>query len=185
MPNRFALRNFKIVINPATVSVLWLYGRSGAGKSTLAQAISAYLQAAQLPYVWLDGDAFRKSHSADLGFSAQDRAENMRRAALVAQDAHTQGKIVIASFISPEQAHREVVSHVLGRAVFFCHVHASLETCQARDVKGLYAQAQAGQLVNFTGISAPFESGPDFTVQTDSASIEACVQQIISKWMPN
>jgi adenylylsulfate kinase len=143
---------------PATV---WLTGLSGAGKSTIAAALELQLIAAGRACFVIDGDNLRQGLNRDLDFSPHARAENIRRAAEVAQLMNEAGLIVIAALISPYREDREAARGIIGTERFIeVHVATSLEVCEARDAKGLYRKARAGLIPDFTGVSAPYES-PD------------------------
>ncbi|MCA3367666.1 MAG: sulfate adenylyltransferase subunit CysN, partial [Roseomonas sp.] len=136
--------------------LLWFTGISGSGKSTIANLVEQALFAAGRPCYSLDGDNLRHGLCRDLGFTAADRVENIRRAGEVAKLFLDAGLIVLASFISPFRAERQMLRELIGAEDFLeIHVDASLETCMARDPKGLYAKAKAGLIPNFTGISSP------------------------------
>jgi adenylyl-sulfate kinase len=159
---------------PRAGRVFWLCGLSGAGKSTLATALAADLRAAGLPVLALDGDRLRAGLCAGLGFSAADRAENLRRAAETARLATESGLHVVAAFITPRAEHRALVARVVGADRFhLIHLAAPLAVCRRRDVKGLYARAAAGHLAQFTGISSEFEPPTDaaLTVDTSAESV--------------
>ncbi|MHA6493513.1 adenylyl-sulfate kinase [Pseudomonas borbori] len=151
-------------------AVLLLTGLSGAGKSTLAQALAARLaQLGVRPYV-LDGDALRAGLNADLGFTAADRRENLRRTAEVARLLADSGAVVIAALIAPLAQSRAYWRQRAGTCFFEVWCSADLATCEARDVKGLYARARAGEIADFTGISAPYEAPQHADLVIDSAS---------------
>jgi len=149
--------------------VIWLTGLSGAGKSTLAMGAQALLFSRGWQVAVLDGDNLRHGLNRDLGFSAEERAENIRRTAEVARLFAESGMIAIASLISPARADRAAARQIAGEHFREVHVRAELATCEARDPKGLYARARAGEIRNFTGISAPYETpeAPDLVVDTD------------------
>lgn len=150
--------------------VLWLTGLSGSGKSTLADALAATLHGQGYWVARLDGDVLREGLCSDLGFSPQDRAENLRRFAQVAALMLRQGLIVIVSTISPLQQHRAVMRNNLdAQDLVHLHIDTPLERCQARDPKGLYRRALAGEIANFTGVSAPYERPEDAHLQVDTA----------------
>jgi len=162
-------------------SVLWFTGLSGAGKSTLARALESELQKKNEKVVVLDGDTFRKGLCADLGFSDQDRRENVRRAAFVAKMLADEGFTVITAFISPFEDLRRLAREIVGPSRFKeIFVDCPLEVCEARDVKGLYAKARRGELPAFTGLSSPFEEPlqPDLHLHTDKNSIQETIQQL-------
>ncbi|MFA8356903.1 adenylyl-sulfate kinase [Burkholderia ubonensis] len=161
---------------------VWLTGLSGAGKSTLAVAVERRLhQSGKRTYV-LDGDTLRHGLCRDLGFSAEDRSENIRRAGEVAHLFVEAGVIVLAAFISPFRSDRAMV-HALFDAGDFIEVHCDcdLRVCEARDVKGLYRRARAGLISDLTGISSPYEppQSPDVYVNTGKESQDACVDKIV------
>ncbi len=136
----------------------WLFGLSGAGKSTLASALVADLRGRGTSVLALDGDVLRAGLCQGLGYSNSDRAENLRRAAEAARLGNISGLCVVASFITPLETHRRIISDILGRQnLSLVHVSAPLEVCRARDTKGLYARAQAGQVAQMTGLSSAFE----------------------------
>jgi adenylylsulfate kinase len=159
--------------------VLWFTGLSGAGKSTLARAVEAELFGCGHQVAVLDGDNVRHGLCSDLGFTEEDRHENLRRIGEVAKLFVESGTIVLAAFVSPYQSDRDRVRGMLPHGDFlevFCK--CGLETCEARDPKGLYARARRGEVKNFTGISAPYEPPlrPELTVETDKQSLEEEVE---------
>ncbi|NLB95317.1 MAG: sulfate adenylyltransferase subunit CysN [Armatimonadetes bacterium] len=163
---------------PAT---LWLTGLSGSGKSTLAYALEERLVAAGHACVVLDGDNVRHGLNRDLGFSAQDRSENIRRVAEVARLFNEAGLIVITSFISPYREDRQMAREIIGGANFIeAFVDAPLQECERRDPKGLYAKARAGQIPEFTGISAPYEApeAPGLRLESARYSVAELVEQV-------
>jgi adenylylsulfate kinase len=164
--------------------VLWFTGLSGAGKSTLATAVAARL-AATRPLELLDGDDVRTFLSAGLTFTRDDRDTNVRRIAYVARLLAKHGVLVLVSAISPYASTRDEVrraSEAAGHRFHEIYVNAPLDTVIARDVKGLYKRARAGEIPHFTGISDPYEppSQPALEVRTDLHAIDACVEQIIA-----
>jgi len=136
--------------------VLWLTGLSGAGKSTIAMELERRLFLRGWQVTVLDGDNVRTGLNADLGFSEADRAENIRRVGEVAHLFAKAGMLVISSFISPYSADRERVRAIDPEAFHEIHIATDLEECERRDPKGLYKKARAGELPDFTGISAPY-----------------------------
>ena len=153
----------------------WLFGLPCSGKSTIAEGLIGPTT------VHLDGDYLRETLNEDLGFSKEDRTENLRRAAGVAQALNEQGFDVVASFITPYREQREMIDDVVENLAFV-HVHAPVEVCEERDVKGMYEQARDGEIENFTGVSDPFEE-PDpeegaLTVRTESHSKEESIREI-------
>ncbi|HTX64820.1 MAG TPA: adenylyl-sulfate kinase [Opitutaceae bacterium] len=138
--------------------VIWLYGLSGSGKSTLAAGLARRLRAGGVATMLLDGDVVRAGLNRDLGFSAADRAENIRRVAEVSRLFVQAGVSVVAAFITPTRALRELARGIVGAGAFVdVYVEASWATCQRRDPKGLYARAGRGEVRQFTGKDAPFE----------------------------
>jgi adenylyl-sulfate kinase len=152
-----------------TPHVFWLFGLSGAGKSTLSQTLCSTLREQSFPVLALDGDRLRRGICSGLGFSAEDRRENLRRAAEVARLAIDSHLCVVASFITPLESHRQLVRDIIGAGnLSLIHISASVEVCAQRDVKGLYAGARTGAVNRLTGVSDPFEAPArvDFTVET-------------------
>ncbi|PYD05011.1 adenylyl-sulfate kinase [Pseudomonas syringae pv. maculicola] len=165
-----------------TPKTVWLTGLSGSGKSTIAFALErALMDLGKLAYT-LDGDNIRQGLCRDLGFSAEHRSENIRRIAEVARLMNDAGLIVISSFISPYEADREAARSIIGNERFMeVFISTPLETCIQRDPKGLYRRAVAGELKDFTGISAPYESPlyPVLQLDTRHVPIEECVARIL------
>ncbi|MCB9947411.1 MAG: adenylyl-sulfate kinase [Rhodospirillaceae bacterium] len=160
--------------------VIWFTGLSGSGKSTLAMQLEKRLFAKGWQVYVLDGDNVRHGLNADLGFSPQDRAENIRRVGEVAALFARAGIVAITAFISPYRADRQRARTAAGDAFHEIHIKADLATCETRDPKGLYRKARAGEITDFTGISAPYEEpeAPELVVDTTGASIDECVSQI-------
>ncbi len=151
--------------------VIWLYGLSGSGKSTLAIALERRLHAEGFTTHLLDGDNVRSGLNRDLGFTDADRAENIRRIAEVAKLFVQAGVVVIAAFITPQRAHRQLARTIIGADDFSeVYVAASFDTCAARDPKGLYAKAKAGNVQQFTGRDSSFE--PPLAEDTDAQTID-------------
>lgn len=163
--------------------MLWFTGLSGSGKSTVAIALERVLQDRGLLCRILDGDNIRSGINANLGFSAEDRRENIRRIAEVGKLFVDTGIITIAAFISPTEEIRQMAEHIIGRDDFKeIFVSTPLEVCEQRDVKGLYARARRGEIPNFTGISAPFEAPehPALSLDTSKLSIEESVKKLLT-----
>lgn len=163
--------------------MLWFTGLSGSGKSTVAIALERELQKRGLLCRILDGDNIRSGINKGLGFTAEDRRENIRRIAEVAKLFVDTGIITIAAFISPSNDLRCMASDIIGAEDFKeVYISTPLEVCEARDVKGLYAKARRGEIKNFTGISAPFEAPehPALSIDTSKVSLEDSVKQILA-----
>lgn len=171
----------RAAVNGHRGGVLWLTGLSGAGKSTLAMAAQAALFARDRQVAVLDGDNLRHGLNRDLGFSDADRAENIRRIAEVAKLMSDAGLIVLVSAISPLQRQRDQARSILGDAFHEIFVQADLATCEARDPKGLYKRARAGEIAGFTGISAPYEAprAPQLTLDTTQRGLSESVQTLV------
>ncbi len=161
--------------------VLWFTGLSGSGKSTLSVAVEQGLFDKGYQVYVLDGDNVRHGLNADLGFSPEDRAENIRRVGEVAALMARAGFIVLTAFISPYRSDRDRARVAAGDAFHEVYVEADLQTCEERDPKGLYKKARAGEIADFTGISAPYEvpSEPELAVDTAANDIQACVDQVV------
>ena len=163
---------------------LWLTGLSGSGKSTLANQLDRTLHQLGKHTYLLDGDNIRQHLNKDLGFSESDREENIRRISEVAKLMVDAGLIVIVAFISPYQRDRQSARALFKDDEFIeIFMDTPLEVCESRDEKGLYAKARAGQLANFTGISAPYEkpSHPEITIHTTQESLDASVEKILAR----
>ena len=163
-------------------ATIWLTGLSASGKSTLAVATEAALvERGHLAYV-LDGDNVRHGLNRNLGFSPDDRTENIRRIGEVARLFTETGVIVFTSFISPYRADRDAARALFDGGDFIeVHLDASVETCESRDPKGLYKKARAGEIPEFTGVSAPYEppENPELVLDTGSLSVDQSVSRII------
>lgn len=162
--------------------MLWFTGLSGSGKSTVAIALERELQKRGLLCRILDGDNIRTGINANLGFSADDRRENIRRVAEVAKLFVDTGIITIAAFVSPTEDLRKLAQHIIGKDDFKeIFISTPIEECERRDVKGLYARARRGEVKNFTGISAPFEAPqhPALSLDTSKLSLEESVAQLL------
>ena len=167
--------------------MLWFTGLSGSGKSTVAIALERELHSRGLLCRILDGDNIRSGINNNLGFSAEDRVENIRRIAEVGRLFVDTGIITIAAFISPNTQLREMAAEIIGKDDFVeVFVSTPLEECEKRDVKGLYAKARRGEIKNFTGISAPFEAPehPDITLDTSKLPVEESVKILLDYVLP-
>jgi adenylylsulfate kinase len=163
-------------------AVVWFTGLSGSGKSTVARALETRLHAdGRLVYV-LDGDNVRHGLCADLGFSAADRTENIRRIGHVAALLADAGVLVLTAFISPFRGDRDAARAVLGADFLEVFVDAPLATCEARDPKGLYKKARAGEIPDFTGISSPYEPPlrPELHLRTGDTPLAATVDELVA-----
>lgn len=163
-------------------TIVWFTGLSGAGKSTLAAAVRHDLEQADCRVYWLDGDSMRAGLCSDLGFSLADRSENIRRIGEVARLFYEAGHMVLVSAISPLRADRDRARSLIP-AMRFIEVHCNcpLSVCEARDAKGLYRRARAGELVEFTGISSPYEApvAPHARVDSSVMSLEQQVSCVL------
>ncbi|MGZ0655668.1 adenylyl-sulfate kinase [Coraliomargarita sp. W4R53] len=169
--------------------VFWFYGLSGSGKSTLANALERKLAEQGFVTKILDGDNIRSRLNSDLGFSDEDRQENIRRISEVARLFLDAGIVVFTSFITPKRELRAAAREIVGEGdITPVYVAASFETCAERDVKGLYAKAAAGGVKNFTGKDSSFEapeaSDPDWTITTDNQSEAESLDQLLEKVLP-
>jgi adenylyl-sulfate kinase len=166
---------------PAIGCVIWLTGLSGAGKTTIARALETALQVEGRAVCVLDGDCLRRGLCSDLGFTPADRQENIRRVGEVARLFAEAGLICIVALISPYRQDRERARIAAGPGNFLeVYINAPLAVCERRDPKGLYARARAGELPDFTGISAPYEPPmpPELELRTDQLDVTACVAQV-------
>lgn len=161
---------------------VWLTGLSGAGKTTIGRGVEEELRRQGCKVEVLDGDIVRQNLTKGLGFSKQDREENIRRIAFVAHLLTRNGVIVIVSAISPYQQIRQEVQQKIGHFIEV-YVNAPLDVCEQRDVKGLYKKARLGEIRNFTGIDDPYESplSPDVECRTDRESPEESIAKVLAK----
>jgi len=172
---REALNNHKSVI-------LWFTGLSGSGKSTLAHAVEEQLYQKGCRTFVLDGDNVRHGLCGDLGFSDEDRKENIRRIGELAKLMLESGVIALTAFISPFASERRLARSLVPHGEFIeIYCNSSIEVCEERDVKGLYKKARKGEIKEFTGISSPYEvpKNPELIVNTDSDDLSDCVKQVI------
>ncbi|CAN5228021.1 adenylyl-sulfate kinase [soil metagenome] len=162
--------------------VIWFTGLSGSGKTTIARELENHLLAAGVPVEILDGDIVRENLSKGLGFSKEDRDTNVRRIAFVAHLLQRNGAFVITAAISPYRNIREE-ARVMAKDFVEVYAAASLETCEERDVKGLYAKARAGEIKEFTGVSDPYEApeAPEVTCDTADETVEESTKKVIDK----
>ena len=163
--------------------ILWFTGLSACGKSTIANAVDRKLHDTGVHTFVLDGDNIRMGLNKNLGFSAEDRAENIRRIGEVAKLFAEAGVITATAFISPYLADRDKVRALMGQGGFIeVYVNASLETCEARDPKGLYKKARAGEIKSFTGISDPYEApvNPELVLDSNGKGIDELSNEVIA-----
>lgn len=164
-------------------AVLWFTGLSACGKSTIANAVDGLLYEMGKHSYILDGDNIRMGLNKNLGFSAEDRAENIRRIGEVAKLFAHAGTFTLTAFISPYKADRDKVREILQPGEFIeIYVDASVETCEKRDPKGLYKKARAGEIKNFTGISDPYEAPekPELVLDSNNKGVQELAQEVIA-----
>lgn len=162
-------------------AVVWFTGLSGAGKSTLAHTVEERLHQLGCRTYVFDGDNVRHGLCGDLGFSAEDRSENIRRIVEMSRLFVDAGIIALAAFISPFEKDRQRARDRLGADYNEVYCRCAIEVCEQRDAKGLYRRARAGEIKDFTGISSPYEepAHPELTVDTGTQSLEACADQVM------
>ncbi|WP_318496479.1 adenylyl-sulfate kinase [Photobacterium leiognathi] len=173
----------RIQLNKHQGLVLWFTGLSGSGKSTIANEVERMLYLEQCHTYLLDGDNIRHGLNRDLGFSDQDREENIRRIGEVAKLFADAGMIALSSFISPFTADRQLARHCCEPRTFIeIFIDTPISICESRDPKGLYKKARAGEIQSFTGISSPYEApiNPEIHVKTADLTIEDAAKQIIN-----
>lgn len=166
---------------------LWLTGLSGSGKSTIAQILERELYNSGFFAQVLDGDNIRSGINSNLGFSIEDRKENIRRIAEISKLYTNTGVITINSFISPTLEIREYARSIIGAEDFVeIYINTPLEVCEARDVKGLYKKARKGEIKGFTGIDSPYEApvNPDLEILTENQSVQESVDTILKYILP-
>lgn len=167
--------------------IVWMYGLSGSGKSTIANAAEKALHAQGRLVTMLDGDNLRSGLNAGLGFSDEDRNENIRRAAEVAKLLRHNGAIVLVSLITPQNVFRDQVREIVGGEQYLeVYVKASFEACQERDVKGLYAKAKDGKVAHFSGKTSSFEepNHADLIIETENLTIEESLEALLESISP-
>lgn len=173
----------RLKLNGHKSAVLWFTGLSACGKSTVANTVDHILHEKGIHTFVLDGDNVRMGLNKNLGFSAEDRTENIRRIGEVAKLFCEAGTFVLTAFISPYRADRDRAREILKEGEFIeVYVNASLETCEARDPKGLYKKARAGEIKGFTGIDDPYEAPekPELTLDADNKSIDELAQEVVA-----
>ncbi len=167
-----------------SAKVIWFTGLSGSGKSTIAEAVEKKLFQEGFFVQLLDGDNIRTGICNNLGFSLEDRNENIRRISEVSKLFKNAGVICLNSFVSPTEEIRNLAETIIGKEdLIQVYVNAPLELCEARDVKGLYKKARAGEIKGFTGIDSPFEApaNPDIEIKTGEMSVEEACQMVYDK----
>lgn len=176
-------RHRRELLNGHRACAVWLTGLSGAGKSTIAHAVEERLHGLGCRTFVFDGDNVRHGLCSDLGFSIEDRSENIRRIAEMARLFLDAGVIALCAFISPMRADRQKVRAIVGADNFLeIHCDCSVEICEQRDVKGLYKKARAGLIKNYTGISSPYEEPehPDLRLETGKEVLAECVGKVVA-----
>ena len=164
--------------------LIWFTGLSGSGKSTLANALEKYWHDQGLHTYVLDGDNIRRGVNRDLDFTPEGRAENLRRIAEIGKLLVDAGILTIAAFVSPLIKDRSSIKEIVGADHFVeVYIKASVETCEKRDVKGLYKKARSGEISNFTGISAPYEEPKkaDMVIDTERMSLEEGLEKLVNQ----
>ncbi len=166
--------------------MIWLFGLSGAGKTTIGSLLKQKLQNNGFNTITLDGDELRKGVNSDLSFSDADREENIRRAAGIAKMMVNNNSIVICSFITPLQKHRDVASDILGNSYFEVFVDCPFDICCQRDTKGLYKKAQENKITDFTGVSSNFEqpADPHLVIYTANEPAVVSMEKVYNKIIP-
>lgn len=167
--------------------VVWFTGLSGSGKSTIASYVEKELYLMGIQTYTLDGDNIRRGLNKNLGFTGEDRTENLRRIAEVAKLFLDSGTVVLSAFITPMESQREMIKRIVGEEKFVeVFVKTTLEECERRDVKGLYKKAREGEIKDFTGISSPFEipENSDIILNTEEEDLKELVQKILSHILP-
>lgn len=162
--------------------LVWFTGLSGSGKSTVAMGVERELHARGILTRILDGDNIRAGINSNLGFTAEDRRENIRRIAEIGKLFVHTGIVTLACFVSPTREIRRMARQIVGERDFLeVYVSTPVEECERRDVKGLYQRARRGEVKNFTGISAPFEAPehPDLSIDTSVLTLQECVQSVV------
>lgn len=180
-------REQKETLSKQRSMVIWMVGLSGSGKSTLARSLENNLYEMGYLTKLLDGDNLRSGINNNLGFSEEDRTENIRRAAEVSKLFAQCGVVTICSLISPTAAIRSMAKDIIGEDLYYeVFINCPLEVCEQRDVKGLYAKARKGEIKKFTGIDSPFEDpvDPSLEIRTDLHNIEDCQTQLLNNILP-
>lgn len=177
-------RKDRNLISGHNSKVIWITGLSGSGKSTVANGLEELLFKKNIRTYTLDGDNIRRGINKELTFTEEDRTENLRRIGEIVKLFIDAGVVVIAAFISPMKKDRQMLREIIGEEDFFeVFINTPIEICEQRDAKGLYKKARSGEILNFTGISAPYEApeNPDVTINTEKQSAKEAAELIWSK----
>jgi adenylylsulfate kinase len=185
--NNYIRRNRKRFLVRQIPKAIWMTGLSGAGKTTLATALEKEIQKKGYFIKIFDGDIIREGINKDLGFTVEDRIENIRRIAEVTKLFLDTGIIVICSFISPTNQVRDLAKEIIGEDRFVeVFINCPLDVCEQRDVKGLYKKARSGDIKHFTGIDSPYEApvSPDIEVLTHALSVKESTKELVKQIIP-
>jgi adenylylsulfate kinase len=185
--DRILLKSDKEGLLKQHAQVIWMTGLSGAGKSTIAAGLEKALHNKGYLTQIIDGDNIRSGLNRNLGFSGEDRQENLRRIAEVTKLFLNCGVITINSFITPTKEARKMVKEIVGSSSFIeVYINAPIEVCESRDVKGLYKKARKGLIKDFTGIDSPFEppENPDVEIQTDQLAVDDAIDKLLKTILP-